>query len=229
MRNEAPVIGVTPCERLDDYLAAVREAGGEPRVLDAAAPPDRALAGLDGLLLTGGLDVEPARYGQARHERTDVDRQRDDFEIPLARAAVARDLPVLAICRGVQVLNVALDGTLVQDIPSALPASQPHAVDTPKDALAHDVTIEPGSRLAGALGVAGPTTLLVNSRHHQSVDRPAPGVRVSAVAPDGVVEAIERPDARFCIGVQWHPENFWRTGEFGKLFASFLEACRPTT
>jgi putative glutamine amidotransferase len=125
------------------------------------------------------------------------------------------------------VLNVASGGTLVQDIPSAISSELEHSIDVPKDQIAHDVRVTEGTRLAEALG---PGTRLdtcsVNSRHHQSVGRVAPRFVVSAVSPDGVIEAIERPDAQFCVGVQWHPENFWRTGEFDGLFGAFVDAAR---
>jgi putative glutamine amidotransferase len=149
-----------------------------------------------------------------------VDAERDRFEIPLSREAVARDMPVFAICRGVQVLNVAAGGTLVQDIPTAVTTDLPHSIDLPKDRIAHPVRVTPGTRLAASLGAS----TAVNSRHHQAVGRVAPSFVVSAVSEDGVVEAIERPESTFCVGVQWHPENFWRTGEFGGLFAEFVKA-----
>ena len=172
--------------------------------------------------------MAPERYGEARHATvTDVDAARDEYEIALVTAAIAADLPVLAICRGLQVMNVAAGGSLIQDIPSAVGAAVPHQVPNPKDAIAHDVTIVPGSRLAGMMGeaVAG-GRLAVNSRHHQSVRRLASGFVVTAEAPDGVIEAIERPSSRFCVGVQWHPENFVESGTFLPLFAGLIAAAR---
>jgi putative glutamine amidotransferase len=220
-----PKIGITPCSRVDDYVESVKRAGGEPIVLVTSDDPAQVLDRLDALLLTGGLDVDPALYGETPHATTEVDPARDRFEIPLSRAAVARDLPVFAICRGVQVLNVAAGGTLVQDIPSAVATELTHAIDLPKDHLAHPVRVTPGTRLAASLGSAAPLeTCPVNSRHHQAVGRVAPSFVVSAVSEDGVVEAIERPASAFCVGVQWHPENFWRTGEFAGLFADFVAA-----
>jgi putative glutamine amidotransferase len=227
MTNERPVVGITACSRLDDYVESVKRAGGEPLVLDPADDPGRSLDRIDALLLTGGLDVDPAQYGEAPHATTEVDSARDGFEIPLSRAAVARDLPVFAICRGVQVLNVAAGGSLVQDIPTAVTSDLAHSIDVPKDHLAHAVRVTPGTRLAAALGPSTPLeACAVNSRHHQAVGRVAPSFVVSAVSADGVVEAIERPDAAFCLGVQWHPENFWRTGEFAQLFECLVEAAR---
>ena len=220
-----PRIGITPCSRVDDYVESVKRAGGEPIVLDVAGDPADALDRVDALLLTGGLDVDPALYGETPHATTDVDPARDRFEIPLSRDAVARDLPVFAICRGVQVLNVAAGGTLIQDIPSAVTTDLSHSIDIPKDHAAHEVRVTPGTRLAASLGASCPQdTCAVNSRHHQSVGRVAPSFVVSATSADGVIEAIERPASAFCVGVQWHPENFWRTGEFGDLFGAFVKA-----
>jgi putative glutamine amidotransferase len=138
------------------------------------------------------------------------------------------DLPVLAICRGAQVLNIAAGGTLIQDIPSGVSTTLSHQITLPRDAVAHDIQITAGSRLEQALGaaVAASRTCRVNSRHHQSVARLGEGLVSSATAGDGVIEAVEKPDASFCVGVQWHPENFWRTGEFSPLFRAFVEAAR---
>jgi len=220
-----PIIGITPCSRPDDYVESVKRAGAEPLVLSNADDPARVLDRVDGLLLTGGLDVDPALYGEAPHPTTETAPERDRFEVPLSKAAVERDVPIFAICRGVQVLNVAAGGTLVQDIPSAVHTAIDHSVTVPKDHIAHAVRVTPDSRLAGALGPATPLeTCAVNSRHHQSVGRVAPGFVVTAVSPDGIVEAIERPASAFCVGVQWHPENFWRSGEFAPLFEAFVAA-----
>jgi putative glutamine amidotransferase len=220
-----PIIGITPCSRLDDYVESVKRAGGEPLVLDPAQDPARSLDTVDGLLLTGGLDVDPVLYGEPPHATTVVHRVRDAWEIPLTRDAVARDMPLFAICRGAQVLNVAAGGTLIQDIPSAIVSSLTHTIDIPKDHVAHDVHVTAGTRLAASLGgEQPPETCGVNSRHHQAVGRVAPAFVAAAVSRDGVIEAIERPDAAFCVGVQWHPENFWRTGEFLPLFSAFVSA-----
>jgi len=223
-----PRIGITPCTRVDDYVESVKRAGGQPIVLKNSDDADSVVKDLDGVLLTGGLDVDPSLYGEAAHATTQTSPDRDQFEIPLSKAAIAQDLPIFAICRGVQVLNVAAGGSLVQDIPSAVTTELNHSIDIPKDHLAHPVSITPGTRLAGALGGgADLETFPVNSRHHQSVARVAPAFVVSAVSPDGVVEAIERPDKAFCVGVQWHPENFWKSGEFAGLFNAFVAAAKP--
>lgn len=222
-----PIIGVTRCSRLDDYVASVEQAGGRVRILEVSESPKKVVGEVDGLVLTGGGDVDPVFYRAERHSSVeDAEPGRDEFELDLARRALDADLPMLAICRGSQVLNVAAGGTLVQDIPSAIETELPHALNDPRHALAHDVAVTPGSRLEQALGatVSAAHTCRVNSRHHQSVGKIGKGLATSATAPDGVIEAIEAPAAGYCIGVQWHPENFWRTGEFKGLFASFLAA-----
>jgi putative glutamine amidotransferase len=225
-----PLIAISFCRKLEDYRQSILHTSGEPRVIDQSMAVADALTGVDGLLLTGGGDVDPARYGEAPHLKLDdVDPARDEFEIALIAAARARDLPIFAICRGVQVLNVAAGGTLVQDIPSEVTGALKHSLDVPPHPpyeLAHEVWVDKDSLLAKLLGdrLVGSDTCDVNSRHHQAVKTVGAGYRVSATAPDGVIEAIEDPAARFCLGVQWHPENFWRTGEFRALYEGFLEA-----
>jgi putative glutamine amidotransferase len=207
----------------------VRRAGGDPQVIELAMTPRAALERVDGLLLTGGRDVDPARYGQTPHPTFEAAEDgRDDFEIALIEDALSRDLPVLAVCRGAQILNVARGGTLVQDIPSHVSGHVEHLIEAPPFAIAHEVWISTGARLATLMGdtLEGADTCGVNRRHHQAVDQPAQGFVVTATAPDGVIEAIELPEARFCLGVQWHPENFWRTGEFRTIFEGFVDACR---
>lgn len=209
-----------------DYRSALERAGARIRELTPASPLPEALDGCDGVLLTGGVDVEPSEYGEAAHPTVETDPVRDAYELALTREALARDLPVLAICRGAQVLNVAAGGTLVQDIPSARPGALPHQIEHPASAVAHDVQVPEGTCLARLLDrrLGHDRTVAVNSRHHQSIKDTAPGFVVAAMAPDGIVEAIEKPAARFCVGVQWHPENFWQTGEFRELFEGLTEA-----
>lgn len=226
------VVGITSCRKLEDYRQAMLHVGAEVRILDPSIPVSEALQGLDGLLLTGGGDVAPERYGETPHPTVvDVDPERDRFELALIAEARQRNLPLFAICRGVQVLNVACGGTLIQDLPSEAPGSLEHNLKVPPNqafSRAHEVWIEKESLLGNLLRerLNDADTFDVNSRHHQSIKRVAPGFKVSATAPDGVVEAIEDASAAFCLGVQWHPENFWRTGEFRPLFEGFLNAAQ---
>jgi len=227
MSTSRPVIGV-PWPR-PDYLAALERAGATPRELqpDRDALPD-ALDDCDGVLLTGGVDVDPIEYGEEKHPTVEIDRTRDEYELAIARRAIERNLPLLAICRGAQVLNVAAGGTLIQDLPSQHTTKLEHSVVHSPDAIAHSLKVTPNTCLSVLLagGADEGATITVNSRHHQSVKDPAPGFIVSATAEDGVVEAIEKPDADFCLGVQWHPENFWRTGRFSGLFGGLVDAAR---
>jgi putative glutamine amidotransferase len=226
------VIGITACRKLEDYRQAILHVGGDPRVLDGSTPATSALDGIDGLLLTGGDDVAPSRYGEPAHAATvEAEAGRDEFESALVTAARARNLPIFAICRGIQVLNVACGGTLVQDIPTQVPGAVAHALKVPPNepySLAHEIWIEKDSLLSRLMRerLIDADTCEVNSRHHQAVKDVAAGFKVSATAPDGIVEAIEDPTARFCLGVQWHPENFWRTGEFRPLFEGFLNSTK---
>jgi putative glutamine amidotransferase len=227
------LIGITACRKLEDYKQSVLHVAGEVRVVDASMGVDEALKGLDGLMLTGGDDVAPARYGEPKHDKTvEVEPERDEFELALVAAARAAQLPIFAICRGAQVLNVACGGTLVQDIPSQITGAVNHSLTIPPNTsytLAHEIWIEKDSLLSRLMGDrVNADTCEVNSRHHQAVKTVANGFRITATAPDGVIEAIEDPAAPFCLGVQWHPENFWRTGEFRPLFEGFLDAAKKS-
>jgi putative glutamine amidotransferase len=208
------------------YTVSIRGAGLLPLVLPVLDPTDAdaALDGVAGLVLTGGEDVNPVRYGAAPHPRLgDVHDGRDGFEMALVHAARARALPTLAICRGVQILNVALGGTLVQDIPSERPGAIEHDGDWARTARVHEVRVTSGSRLAQAIGVENP---IVNSMHHQAVGVVAPSLAAVAHAPDGIVEGVEWPgDDWWMVGVQWHPEELTATPEpwDRSLFAAFAE------
>lgn len=197
----------------DDYVAAVRAGGGLAVVLPVTDPAlvSALCARLDGLLLTGGNDVDAARYGAARLDSGtggELQPERDAFDLALARHAIDTGLPTLAICRGQQVLNVACGGTLVQHL-----ATHPQTVMAP-DAVSHGLVVDPSSRLARR----HPSIVQVNSYHHQAVDRPGTGVRVVATAPDGVVEAIEVDGAPDLVAVQWHPEMLPGRPEHTALF-----------
>lgn len=228
-----PTIAITPCRALPDYVESVRRAGGEPRVLDYGSDaPAAVLSSCRGVLFTGGGDVDPARYGEPAHASVaGLDSARDAYELDLARLAVEAGIPILAICRGLQILNVAFGGTLIQDIPSEVAGGADHLVKVPLSGIAHDVWVSRTSRLAALMQeeLASGDTLAVNSRHHQAVKTLAPGFDVTATAPDGIIEAVERSGATFCLAVQWHPENFWRTGEFRPLFEGFVAASQPLT
>jgi putative glutamine amidotransferase len=225
-----PLIGITSCRKLEDYRQSVLHVGGEVRILDPSMTVDAALAGVDGLMLTGGDDVAAMRYGETPHATlVEAEPGRDEFELALIAQARERKLPIFAICRGIQVLNVACGGTLVQDIPSEVSGALPHNLEVPAHqpySLAHEIWIDKDTLLWKLMRerLSDADSCEVNSRHHQAVKRVADGFQVAATAPDGVIEAIEDPAACFCLGVQWHPENFFRTGEFRPLFVGFLEA-----
>ena len=224
------------------YCHAVAAAGGAPLLLpliDDEDATDRLYGMLDGLLLCGGGDVDPSCYGAPDGGRNhNVNPARDRFELALARRALADGMPLFAICRGVQVLNVAAGGTLVQDIPTECPGALQHATSPrlPPEQIAHTVSVVPGSRLARALGRDGQAfagaAVPVNSRHHQAIARVASGYVVSASASDGIIEAIEpsadasTPDS-WVLGVQWHPENMAPVDPvMARLFRAFIATCR---
>ena len=197
------------------YVHAIEAAGGRPLVV----PPcpdgvEETLDALDALLLSGGADLDPASYGAEAHPTTsDVRPERDGCELALLDAALARDMPVLAVCRGSQVLNVALGGDLVQHLPEIV-GHEGHKV-TPGVFADHDVEVLPDTKLHGVIGEHAP----VKSHHHQGYGRLGTGLRESARADDGTVEAIEDPSRRFTVGVLWHPEE----GEDGTLFRALVE------
>ncbi len=211
------------------YLDAILTAGGLPMLLPASLPL-AALPGLmaryDGFVLSGGGDVDPALYGSqliaAIHS---IDPERDAFERALIPLVLQADKPLLAICRGIQILNVALGGSLYEDAASQLPNALRHDwyPDIPRDYLAHTVEVELGSRLVEILGTR---TLRTNSLHHQAIRQPAPALEVVAHAEDGVIEAVELPGKRFAIGVQWHPECLPEEPAMQRLFSEFVNAAR---
>lgn len=232
-----PTIGIT-CHAADaensadlqllvEQIAdAVTRAGGAPVLIPPGLAGDvlRArFAALDGLILSGGGDVDPACYAAtATPEVAGVDPTRDHTELTLARWALAEEKPLFGICRGLQLLNVACGGTLYRDM-SEHPGALPHSLypDLPFDLLAHPVTVAPDSRLAA---ITGATEFPVNSLHHQAAATVAPGLRVVAHAPDGTVEAVEVPGHPFALAVQWHPEALPAAAESGALFRALVAA-----
>ena len=208
-----------------NYAAAIAAAGGLP----VALPHDPALAEsyldrIDALVVTGGaFDVDPALYGaDLRHDTVTLKQDRTAAELALLRGALAREMPVLGICGGQQLLAVALGGRLIQHIPDTVPDALAHEQPNPRHEAGHAVAIHPGTRLHAIVGAA---TMQVNSSHHQAVRDAGPAAAVNATAPDGVIEGIEDPRHRFCIGVQWHPEFLIDPGD-ARLFAALIAACR---
>ena len=208
-----------------NYFSAVAEAGGLP----VALPHEPALAldylgRLDGLLVTGGaFDVDPALWGsEALHPKATLKPGRTDFEVAATRAALARDMPVLGICGGQQLLAVALGGTLIQHIPDEAPSAIAHEQPNPRTEPGHEIQVEPGTLLARVTGAA---RMAVNSAHHQAVRAVPDGVVVNARAPDGLVEGIESARHRWALGVQWHPEYAVDPAD-PLILRGFVEACR---
>jgi putative glutamine amidotransferase len=242
--NRRPVIGI-PAAVLErrsapgaayfqfngHYPAALTSSGALPVVIPLGLPEDalaELVARLDGLCLAGGVDVDPAHFGETRHSALGpVDAQRDATELTLARWALAADLPIFGICRGIQLLNVAAGGTLYQDLAAQIPAAQRHnfdLVDSPWERPVHAVRVAADSRLAALVDTG---EVMTNSFHHQAVKEVAVGFVPTAWTADGVVEAIEAPGQRFALGVQWHPEGMFATDPLAQeLFMVFVEACR---
>jgi len=209
-----PIRGVVRVRANAAYTDAVRSAGMRPYILPVLDPrdADAMLEGMQGLVLTGGEDVDPRHFDTAPHAALgEVHAKRDAFELALVRAARERRLPTLAICRGIQIANVALGGTLVQDIASEWPNALEHDCGRPRDRRVHEIRVQPGSRLAVALGAE---VLKINSMHHQAVARLGEGLTAVAHAPDGIIEGAEwTADDWWMVGAQWHPEELTATPE----------------
>jgi putative glutamine amidotransferase len=238
-----PVIGIT-CSRsvggrwsdydlghfiefaFDAYSQAVLNCGGAP-LLIPISQSKRSLAAicgrLDGLIFSGGPDINPRFYKDEPHQGLkDVDENQDEMELELSRQALAADVPILGICRGLQLLNVAMGGTLYQDIALQVPKACNHSPRANRGTVTHKVRIEPNTRLQETLQRP---SLWVNSKHHQAVKAPAPGLVISAVASDGIIEALEDPNRPFLLGVQWHPEGLWKKDAAArKLFKALIAA-----
>lgn len=236
-----PVIGITPSPMVDEhrgerntlsinYSNAVLAAGGVPIILPPQTGNDEEILSIvDGLLFSGGGDIRPDIYGDRDyHPKTyGIHDQRDNLELPLIRAAIARDFPVLCICRGIQVLNVALGGTLYQDVADQFEAQIHHSqseLSIPASQPSHEVQLTPGSLAASVYGTESVRT---NSFHHQSLKDVPNELVVVGRAPDGTIEAVERPASRFVLGVQWHPEMMFEADRLHlRPFASLVEATR---
>ena len=236
--SQRPIIGVTldseqpggyskyPWYALrQNYADAIVAAGGLP----VALPHDAALAAdyldrIDALVVTGGaFDVDPALYGEGdRHATVTLKEGRTAAELALTQGALARDLPVLGICGGEQLLAVALGGTLVQHIPDSVANALEHEQPNPRHEPGHPVAVVPGTLLHR---IVGAVEMRVNSAHHQAVRAPGPHAVVNATAPDTVIEGLEDARYRFCLGVQWHPEFFIDPGD-RRIFDAFIAACR---
>lgn len=235
----SPIIGVTTsAERTDkgvhraflnaSYIRAIERAGGVPLLLTPYHSPESlARLHVDGLLLTGGGDIDPARFGEAPHAKTDlISGERDELELErVTRQAIDTGLPLLAICRGIQVLNVALNGTLHQHVPDVFGEDIAHSQSGARSYASHEVTVEPGTLLAG---LSGGERLRVNSFHHQAIKDLGEGLKPVAWTDDKVVEAVELPGARgFVLAVQWHPEELIETDPAARsLFEALVTAAR---
>jgi putative glutamine amidotransferase len=238
-----PIIGIT-CSRsvggrwsdydlghfiefaFDVYSQAVLNCGGAPLLVPISQNKSSisAICGLlDGLILSGGPDINPRFYkDEPHHGLNDVDENQDEMEIELTRQALTTGVPILGICRGLQLLNVAMGGTLYQDIALQVPKACNHSPRADRSVVTHKVRIKSDTRLQETLQRR---SMWVNSKHHQAVKEPAPGLAVSAEAPDGIIEALEDPSRPFMLGVQWHPEGLWKKDAAArKLFKALIAA-----
>ena len=227
-----PIIGITfSSSRIigttQNYIRAIEKFGGIPRRLYPGISEDE-YTDINGLLLSGGPDIDPVYYGEEEHETADINADRDALELPLFEWAIEKDLPVFGICRGIQVMNVAIGSSLYQDIPSQFTDSLTHKIVKTSDDSWHNIKIQPSSLLNK---ITGDTSVEVNSRHHQSLKVIGDGFTVAAQSEDGIIEAIEDRSKRFMIGVQYHPERmFKRQGSSelkrhaAKLFEAFIRA-----
>jgi putative glutamine amidotransferase len=238
-----PIIGIT-CSRsvdgrwsdyslghfmefaFDAYSQAVLNCGGAPLLVPITQDSSSLAAvcsRIDGLILSGGPDINPRFYKEEpRQGLQDVDAAQDEMELELTRQALAAEVPILGICRGLQLVNVAMGGTLYQDIARQVPKACNHAPRADRSVVSHKIRIEPGTRLQN---IIQRRNLWVNSKHHQAVKKTAPGLTITAVATDGIIEALEASDRTYVVAVQWHPEGLWQKEVSArKLFASLVDA-----
>lgn len=228
-----PTIGITFSSNIkndpsNNYIKAITDFGGIPRTLYPGVP-QKEFRGLKGLVLTGGLDIDPNYYSEGKHKTTDIDQNhRDELELPLFNQAMEDNLPVFGICRGIQIMNVAMGDSLYQDIPSEFKNHLTHKIMVNSDDSWHHIKIQQGSLL---YEITGETIAEVNSRHHQAVKVIGDGFTVTAQSKDGIIEAIEDRSKRFMLGVQYHPERMfkepgsWELKEHAaRLFEAFIQA-----
>ena len=210
----------------DTYVKAVFAAGGMPCILPytaSAAELERIARSMDGFLFTGGEDIDPVLYGQETEDVCgEICRKRDDYDLFLARTVIELDKPVIGICRGCQIINVAMGGTLIQDIPSRVGTAVCHDQEKDFERPTHEVHIQPGTRLYECIGQEH---FAVNTWHHQAIDCPGEGLVINAVAPDGVKEGCEMPGKRLVLAVQWHPEYCVDTPNIG-FFRVVVDAAK---
>ena len=223
----APIIGITFTDDIgnapsNNYIKAIKEFGGIPRTLYPGISED-AYADINGLLLTGGPDIDPSYFDEEVHETTEIAYERDELELLLFKRSIERNLPVFGICRGIQVMNVAMDGSLYQDIPSQFTDHLTHKIVETTDDSWHNIKIKSDSLLNE---ITGETLSEVNSRHHQSLKVISESFTVTAQSKDGIIEAVEDGSKRFMLGVQYHPERMFKTKESRehrrKLFEAFI-------
>ena len=237
MEKKKPIIGLcTSYEKSEKedrifinhaYLDAVRHFGGIPLVIPAEAQADEQaflLSHCDGLVMTGGDDIDPVLYGEPILNDTVFPAPERDLREPrLCAMAMERKLPILGICRGLQIMNVHFGGTLYQDIPAQLDTTVPHKMERPFERVIHDCVLEPGSPLQV---LTGRERIGVNSFHHQAIKDLAPVLAVMGRAPDGIVEAVWKPEYKFVWAVQWHPEMLWAVEESSqRIWEAFIAAC----
>ena len=238
MYNGKPIIGLSCSYEKDDqnhriflnhdYLHAIRHFGGIPVVLPSegeAYELEYLVSQCDGILFTGGMDIEPSLFGEEKwNDTVQTTPDRDRSESLIFRLAEERDLPILGICRGIQMMNVYYGGTLYQDIPTQAPSDVAHSMAPPHHRTCHSCIIEPGTPLHA---LTGQDVIQVNSHHHQAVKDVAPGFAVMGRCADGIIEAIWNPGKKFCWAVQWHPEQIWDIeGNNALLFQALINACK---